>query len=274
MEKQTIKQQLIDTTGDVLIEAVKFGLEEAGVRILGPTAWNGFKRIMSPIVKKLQQRFPALSFSMLDNKDSIEAAEEAVKYLQSSAELQNLLLTNFFHLEKGQEEILSSMKRLERVAKKTSQDVGYILEISQEILAEIKKEDSEVQTYELSTWVDVSDIVEQQLIIARTQARRRGEELHMPVVGFVFYTMGIEMFRRRVLEDGIANKLYKSKIMGAIITSRVSGTYTNDQGMLHRKITTDVPQWGLSEKHTVTYSIYRRKEGAWEPVKTLEQNEY
>jgi hypothetical protein len=229
---------------------------------------------MPPIVKKLQQRFPALSFSKPDDKDSVEAAQEAVKYLQSSAELQNLLLSNFVRLEEGQEEILSSIKRLERVAQKTSQDVGDILQISQEILGEIKKEGSEVQTYELPTWVDVSDIVEQQLIIARMQARRRGEKLNMPVVCIVFYAIGIEMFTRRVLEEGIANKLYKSKIMGAVITSRASGTYTDDQGRLHRKITTDVPQWGLPEKHTVTYSIYCRKEGTWEPVKILEQNEY
>lgn len=76
------------------------------------------------------------------------------------------------------------------------------------------------------------------------------------------------------LEEAGANKRYKSEIMGAVITSHASGTYTGDQGTLCRKIATDVPQWGLPEKHILTYTIYCRKEGKWEQVKILEQNEY
>ena len=274
MQEQTLKRHLVDTAGDVIIEAAKFGLEEAGTRILGPTAWNGFKRIMSPIVKKLQQRFPALSFNKPDDEASIDEAREAVKYLQSSTELKNLLLGNFERREEGQEEIISSVKRLERMAQKTSKDVGSILQISQEILGEIKKENPEVQTYELPIWVDVSDIVEQQLIIARIRARRRGEELNMPVVGLVFRALGIGMFMQRVLEEGRSHKLYKSNILDAVITMRVTGKYTNDVGNLCRKITVDIPEWGKPEHHIVSYSIFCRHEGTWKDVKTLEQTEY
>lgn len=274
MQERTIKQQLVDTAGDVVIEAVNFGLEEAGARILGPTAWNGFKRIMSPIVKKLQQRFPALSFSKPDDKDSAEAAQEAVKYLQSSAKLQNLLHQNFVRLEEGQEEILSGIKRLERVVQKTSQNVNDLLQISQEMRDEIKKKGSEVQTCELPTWVDVSDIVEQQLIIARVQARRHGEELDMSVVSVVFWVLGVEMFVQRVLEEGRPHKLYKSKIMGAVVTTRVTGKYTDDQGRLCRKVTSHGPLLGQPERHRAGSSIYCRQEGTWKLVKNLESRDY
>ena len=81
MDKHSISQQLVDTAGEVLIEAVKFGLDEAGARLLGSTAWNVFKRVVAPVVKRLQRRFPALSFGKPGDEAAEAVAQDAVQYL-------------------------------------------------------------------------------------------------------------------------------------------------------------------------------------------------
>lgn len=274
MDKRSISQQLVDTAGEVIIEAVKFGLDEAGARLLGPTAWNVFKRVVAPVVKRLQRRFPVLSFGKPGDKTAEAVAQDAVQYLHINTGLQNLLLENFNHLSEGQEEILAGIWRLEGIVQKTAKDVEDIQKISNEILVEIKRERGETAAQELPTWVDVSDIIDETYLFMRTRARRQGEQLNIPFVTTVLIGLGIGTFMERVLEEGRSLKLYKSKIGGEIVTIRASGKYRDEKQRICRKFTIDVPVLGEPQRHFVTHEIACRIEGSWKTTEVLERSEY
>jgi len=93
--------------------AVGVGLEEAGTRICGPTAWNYMKTILSPVVDELQGRFPTLFLVP-------EEAEKAAKALSSDKVLQDMLNDGFAHLESGQGEILALLAK----QNDTLEDIG------------------------------------------------------------------------------------------------------------------------------------------------------
>jgi hypothetical protein len=274
VSEKTLKEQLAETAVDVVIEAAKFGLEEAGARILGPTAWKGFKKIITPVISRLQKIFPTLRLEKPDAGADPAINEEAAEYLKNDPSLVNLLFENFGQLKEGQDEILSGISRLTRVAEKTAQDVSSVLQLSQEILGEIKHTSTAAHAYELPEWVDVSDTLEQQLTIARLKARRRNEELNLPVVGVIFYSMGVGLFAQQVLQEGRPNKLYKTKIMGAVVTMRVGAEYRNQDNLICRKGTIDQPRWGEPKKHLVSQSVFYQSEGYWKTLELKEQREY
>lgn len=274
MKTSSIKKQLINTAGDIVIEAVKFGLDEAGARILGPTAWNGFKLILTPVIKKLKQKFPELSFNKSDNDNAINAANEAAEYLKNSQELENLLITNFVSLEEGQDEILTGLQRIEKVVQQTSKDLEAVKKLSEEILDEIKNKQQSEQSNVLSDWVDVTELVEQNLVVVRMQYRRRGEELNQTLNNLVYYSLAIGIFMVKVLEEGTPLKLYKSDIGGIIVSANTYGKYKDNNGRVCRKITTDVPQFGNFEVHNVTTTRFYRQDGSWKEDKKLDTRQY
>jgi len=129
---------LVDTARAVLIAGVNLGLDEAGTRLLGPTAWRGFRQVLSPVVERLRQRFPALSFGKPNDKGAADAGFDAAAYLGQNAELQKLLVANYESLAGGQREILVAVHRLESLQKNNSEDIHKILQIVTKI--EIEKE--------------------------------------------------------------------------------------------------------------------------------------
>ena len=270
MNQRSLSQQLAHTAGEVIIEAVRFGLDEAGARLLGPTAWNGFKRVTAPIVKRLQRRFPALSFGKPGDEAAEAAAQEAVRYLHRDSGLQKLLLDNFNQLSEGQEEILGSVRRLESIVQETAKGVGDLQKKSQEILDEIRKQSGETPAQELPTWVDVSDIMEQTFLFMRVRARELQEELNMDVVRLILRGIGTAVFMLRVLEEGRSLKVYKSKIGGGIFTIHPSGKYLDESQRLCRKFTMRVPVINEPQRHVVTHQIFCRIEGGWKRREILE----
>jgi tetratricopeptide (TPR) repeat protein len=84
--------------------AVGVGLEEAGTRICGPTAWNYAKTILSPVVDELKRRFPKLLLVP-------EEAEKAAEALSSDKVLQDMLNDGFACLESGQGEMLALLAK-------------------------------------------------------------------------------------------------------------------------------------------------------------------
>ncbi len=229
-QKRPLSQRLADTAGDVIVEAVKFGLDEAGTRLLGPFAWNGFKRMMAPVVKKLQKEFPALAFGDPENEAAQAAALEAALHLRSDPELRMLLLENFDKLATGQEEILRGINRLERVVERTSQDVTKISETASEILSEIQKLESDAAPPALPTNVDISDYIEEVDLFSRAQARREGREIHMGVHTTILLIVAIEHFKQRVLEDGVASKTYKTVFGPYTMSMTPRGKYESTDG--------------------------------------------
>lgn len=96
-------KELIKICQKVLINATKKGIEVAGTQICG-IAWPSVKKIFSPIVDKLKQKYPDL---FEDPEEAKKAAEE----LSMNKELHKLLFVGFNNLEKGQNEILAALVR-------------------------------------------------------------------------------------------------------------------------------------------------------------------
>lgn len=83
----------------ILLGAVGVGLEEAGLRVCGPTAWKYLEKVFEPVVAELKTRFPRIF-------DSAEQNQAAVQSLEQEPRLQQLLAERFAGLETGQSEVL------------------------------------------------------------------------------------------------------------------------------------------------------------------------
>ncbi len=92
--------ETISLAKKVVREAVGIGLEEAGTRICGPTAWKYVQKLLSPVIDELQHRFPKLFLVT-------EEAEKAAASLSSDKALQAMLNQGFTRLESGQSVILA-----------------------------------------------------------------------------------------------------------------------------------------------------------------------
>lgn len=266
-EERTLSQRLVDTAREVAIEAVKFGLDEAGTRLLGPTAWNGFKRVISPVMKRLQKRFPALAFGNPDNEAAKTAAHEAALYLRTNSDMRMLLLDNFDKLGEGQEEILGGINRLERSVARTSQNVENLVDTSQEILSEIKTLKPEIAPSTLPTYVDMSDFTEEVYLFARVKTRREGKELDMPSFTTCLMIFAIEHFKQRVLEDGLPFKTYKTSFGPHTVSMTARGEYKGPDGRLCRKYSIIQPDFAHDLEDRVSIpGISCRQEGFWRPI--------
>jgi len=58
-----INSSLVSVTKQVIRAAAKYGIEEAGTRIMG-SAWAPFKAMLSPVFVELEKRYP--KFLLLD----------------------------------------------------------------------------------------------------------------------------------------------------------------------------------------------------------------
>lgn len=271
---RSLFQKIVDTASDVIIGGVKFGLDEAGSRLLGPTAWNGFKRVISPVIRRLQKRFPGLSFDSPGDKVAVDAANEAVQYLKQDKELQKILVDNFTKLAEGQQDILAGINRLERVTEKTLKDVGDIKKTVEEIREELKEAKPQMEASELPTWVDVSDLIEHYYLYFETRARRRGEVFNKGIVTTIVIAIGIVTFDQIVCEKGRSYKLYKSEIGGGVVTAIAYPKYGDKLGRQCRRITIDSFQFGKTQRRVVTHWIMCREEGRWKNIKMLGRSEY
>jgi hypothetical protein len=239
-EKRSLSQRLADTAGEIIIEAVKFGLNEAGTRFLGPTAWNGFKKISAPVVKKLQKQFPALSFGDPQDEKAQAVANEASQYLRTNSDLR---------------------------VEKTSQNVEKISETASEILNEINELKSGTVPSGLPDNVDMTNYMEVVLMFARAQSHRKGTELNMPVFTTILLIATIEQFKQCVLEDGMASKTYKTKLGHYSVSMTARGKFKNPSGYTCRSYSIIQPDFvnDLSQ-HVSLSGTYCRKEGFWRPM--------
>lgn len=95
---------LVSLAKKIIRGAVGTGLEEAGSRICGATAWKFTKKVLSPVVSELEKKFPKMFLVP-------EEAEKAAEDLSADQQLQDLLEEGFSELEAGQEEILAAIAR-------------------------------------------------------------------------------------------------------------------------------------------------------------------
>jgi tetratricopeptide (TPR) repeat protein len=105
-------KRLLSVAKDIIRQAATIGLDEAGTRICGPTAWGYFKKILAPVVDRLKHQYPKL---FLVGEE--EAAKKAVDALSKDRELQALLLDGFSKLDRGQKDITALLARQDKTLK-------------------------------------------------------------------------------------------------------------------------------------------------------------
>ena len=59
-ESSKSSQGLLSLAKKIIREGAIIGLDEAGSRIAGPTAWRYVKKVMAPVVQELEKRYPKL----------------------------------------------------------------------------------------------------------------------------------------------------------------------------------------------------------------------
>jgi len=107
---------LISVTKQVIRAAAKFGIDEAGSRIMG-SAWKPFKAMLSPVINELEKRFPELFLLVESPVDSPTAdvqavARQVIAEINSDKVLQQLILQGFNELDEGQYEIKNQINKL------------------------------------------------------------------------------------------------------------------------------------------------------------------
>ena len=114
------KSEIVSLVESVVRAGVGIGLEEAGTRICGPTAWKFVKAMATPVFDELQHRYPKLFLVP-------KQAEKAAKALSTDKALVKMLNKGFANLESGQDEILALLAKqnltLEAIG--TSVDDGF-----------------------------------------------------------------------------------------------------------------------------------------------------
>ncbi|NNG03731.1 MAG: hypothetical protein HKM95_06465 [Inquilinus sp.] len=263
-----MNNELIATAGDVIIEGVKVGLDVAGEHLLGPTAWKYFKRIVQPVIRRLQRRHPALAFGCPNDEQANLAAQSAVEELQSDSELQHLLETNFENLEHGQQEIRIGITRIQRIVTNTSEQVGQISIALSEIRRELGKRDEPGGSDELPSFVDISDYVNHYDMLTRAYVRREGmdpeDRFARRVIPTAVFYLDVVHFEELVLEYGEPFKLYKTNIKGHVVTADVSRAFVDKIGRECRTLRTTVPN--LIRPEMEFYASNKtciKEEGGW-----------
>ncbi len=144
-ESSKSSQGFLSLAKKIIREGAIIGLDEAGSRIAGPTAWRYVKKVMAPVVEELEKRYPKLL--LVGEKEAKDAADLAVKALSTDIALQKMLSDSLSRLDEGQQEILAALARqnhtlqnignsLDEGFKKTSENQELALD---KILAEFKK---------------------------------------------------------------------------------------------------------------------------------------
>jgi tetratricopeptide (TPR) repeat protein len=80
------------------------GIEEAGTRVCGPSGWRVVKKVLSPVVKELERRFP----KFLLVPEELDKAEEA---LAEDELFENLVQEELLVLKEGHAEIMTVLAR-------------------------------------------------------------------------------------------------------------------------------------------------------------------
>lgn len=262
----SLSQSLVETAGEVLLEAAKFGLDWSGEKLLGSKGWEGFKRILEPVIERLQEKFPAFKFGKGDDAKSIEAAREAVNYLQQNPELHNLLVQGFNDLKQGQQEIRVSVDRVGKLLVAKHDEQMELLNQMYDMLNNVG---------ELPVKIDLSDRVNTLYLLSKIRARREGREFNHSVSVAVATSIGQAMFSLRVLEEGEAFVRYEADMANATWYQTPSRWFPdNGEGRQCRNLSIDAPLLGELSKRLITYQKFCTIQGGWEPVELLEKKYY
>lgn len=219
-------QPLLSVAKKVLRAAVGVGVEVAGHHILGPTAWSYFKRIVTPVFEKLEERYPKLFLSEEDSSQAIDA-------LSNDAQLQDLLTQGFMQLGEGQTILMAELNRMNMSLERVGRTVTDTHEMTAEILAILREEREARPTNSLQEVTSLVDL-----------ERTVGPEL----APYTRFNLAHSFHLNEVLENGAANATYRfflsaywsdDEILHFEPTEyrvQVFGKYTDEEGRTCRDI--------------------------------------
>jgi tetratricopeptide (TPR) repeat protein len=121
--------KIVDIAKKVLRKAVGIGIDLAGEAICTPKLWDFFKKVLAPVFKELEQKYPRL---FLKPKEADpEEAEKAIGELEKNKRLIDLISSKFDHefgaLKEGQDEISALLIGVEKTVidiSTTVKDIG------------------------------------------------------------------------------------------------------------------------------------------------------
>ena len=134
---------LLAVTREIILNTAEVGLDEAGTRLLGPTAWRFLKKAATPVFDRLKQQYPMLFGGSGRGTPPVQQqAQAAAQTFKDSQALQAMLLAGFSTLEAGQQEVLSELRLLTVKLEKNNTAISDMDKLNRErhnqILAELR----------------------------------------------------------------------------------------------------------------------------------------
>jgi len=112
----------------VIVGAAEWGIEEAGVRILGPSGWKLCKVIMKPGMTALQSRFPQLFDTKFASSPAArDAAAQAVNWVENDGQYRATILSQLKSLDQTQRELLAIIIEIRGMTQRTLEHQQQIL---------------------------------------------------------------------------------------------------------------------------------------------------
>lgn len=240
----------------VILSASKVGLEEAGTRILGPTAWKYARAVLEPVFTELLKQFPALASTGTPQAEA--AAVKAADLLASETRLQNVLVSGFAKLELGQAEIVMELTRVNNVLAEIGEDVQANRNVSAEILQQLEIGRRETPA----------------LVPANEFEPRAGESSSQALAReFVRWGYWLERFAIDVLENGKAFVTYSRILPSAMVDGLLYVVPTEYRASAaapfqeHQQTCRDVSvnfEWQRKWHQQLSSITYCRVRGHWE----------
>jgi len=154
-----LSESLLALTKKIIRGAVGVGIDEAGARICGPTAWKYVKKALSPVITELEHRFPKVFLLP-------EEAKKAEATLSSDNVFVKMLNKGFANLKSGQKEILAILaqqnetlsligKNVDDGFAQLGKEIGTLKEVLEYVTGKLNKLDINVDTFITSKGVQL-----------------------------------------------------------------------------------------------------------------------
>ena len=248
---------LLAVTKKVLWEAAKIGIDEAGNRVVGPTAWRYLKRVVNPVYDELQRRYPRIKLK--GTAEAKVAAQNAIAELEKDINLQKMLNDGFADLKEGQSAIILELNRMNKVFNSFDETLETIMDTEEKILDSLKKDRKQSPTTELKEY----DIL--------AEFEKQATENNTPPLIRAFFRMGLlrSLYIKDVLENGKAFTTYTYVISGELINDGTKVIFDSRPTKYYIYTSGSFKDFGFDDCRDVTES-YEGADGKRYPVKLFE----
>ncbi len=234
------ENMLISVVRNIILGAAEVALDEAGTRIVGPTAWKYLRKVIQPVYESLTKRFPNLK--QTGTEKAKLAAQFAAEELSKNRDLQKRILKRFAELKKGQEEIIAEINRISKTLERSSETVEKTYLNTQEILDELNRQRVKEPTESLK------EISQLKLLQKRWAglSREKWRKVKIMHISQMYVTEVLENGKPNrtysyTTSDGVAYDDFKSRrplflSMPTTHYVKTSGAYKNESGVVCKKV--------------------------------------